>query len=80
MNNEKYISNIKEKVNKKIESLRSEANEAYNNWADTGYQRYMAKYERLLKEADELKRLSILRSKGVITQRKTENCEMKTKV
>lgn len=54
MNTEKYISNIKEKVNKKIESLRSEANEAYNNWADTGYQRYMAKYERLLKEADEL--------------------------
>lgn len=54
MNTEKYISNIKEKVDKKIESLRDEANEAYQDWACTGYQRYMTKNERLLKEADEL--------------------------
>lgn len=54
MNTDKYISGIKEKVNKKIGSLRSNAEEAYRSWADTGYQRYMAKYERLQKEADTL--------------------------
>lgn len=54
MNTEKYILSIKEKVNKKIESLRNEANEAYNDWTCTGHQRYMTKNERLLKEADEL--------------------------
>ena len=54
MNTDKYISGIKEKVSKKIESLRSEAHEAYRNWGDTGYRRYMTKYKRLLKEADEL--------------------------
>lgn len=52
MNADKYISAIKEKVSKKIEGLRSEADEAYRSWADTGYQRFMDKYERLLKEAD----------------------------
>lgn len=54
MNTDKYISGIKDRVNKKIETLRSEADEAYGNWADTGYQKYMTKYERLLKEADAL--------------------------
>lgn len=51
---EKYISGIKERTQKKIDTLRNQANEEYMNWADTGYQRYMSKNERLLAEADEL--------------------------
>lgn len=54
MNTDKYISNIKEKVNKKIEDLRKEAYEAYLSWADTGHQRYMTKKERIEKDADKL--------------------------
>ena len=54
MNTDKYISNIKEKVNKKIEALRKEADEAYRSWADTGYQRYITKKEKLESEADKL--------------------------
>lgn len=50
----KYIAGIKAKVQKKIDALRKEANEAYFEWADTGYQRYMNKKERLEAEADEL--------------------------
>lgn len=50
----KYIAKIKEKTQRKIDALRTEANDAYNNWADTGYQRYMTKKERLETEADEL--------------------------
>lgn len=50
----KYIAGIKEKVQKKIDKLRDEANDAYLNWADTGYQKYMTKKERLEEEADEL--------------------------
>ena len=54
MNVNKYIDGIKEKVQKKIDKLYDEANEAYMNWADTGYARYMNKKERLEAEADEL--------------------------
>lgn len=54
MNVDKYIEGIREKVEKIIESLRTEANEAYMNWADTGYQKYMTKKERLEKDADKL--------------------------
>lgn len=52
----KYIAKIKEKVQVKIDKLRDEAEEAYNCWSDTGYQRYMNKKERLEEEADELER------------------------
>lgn len=52
----KYIAKIKEKVQVKIDKLRDEAEEAYNCWGDTGYQRYMNKKERLEEEADELER------------------------
>ncbi len=54
MNVDKYISNIKRRVQLKIDKLRDEANDAYGNWADTGYQRYMKTKERLEQEADEL--------------------------
>ena len=54
MNTDKYISGIKEKVNKKIESLRSDADEAYRSWADTGYKKYMTRCERMQGEADAL--------------------------
>ena len=50
----KYIAKIKERTQRKIDALRAEANDAYNSWADTGYQRYMTKKERLETEADEL--------------------------
>lgn len=50
----KYIAGIKAKVQKKIDTLRDEANAAYMDWAATGYQRYMNKKERLEAEADEL--------------------------
>ena len=50
MNTDKYIFGIKDRVNKKIETLRGDANEAYGNWADTGYQKFMTKYERLIPE------------------------------
>lgn len=50
----KYISGIKAKVQRKIDALRSEAEGAYQDWAATGYQRYMNKKERLEAEADEL--------------------------
>lgn len=49
-----YIVKIKAKVQKKIDALRDEANEAYQDWAATGYQRYMNKKDRLEAEADEL--------------------------
>lgn len=54
MDTEKYIESIKEKVQKRIDKLYDEANEAYGNWADTGYARYMAKKERLEDEAAKL--------------------------
>lgn len=54
MNTDKYIESIKQKVQKKIEALYDEANEAYDCWADTGYQRYMTKKERLEDEAVKL--------------------------
>lgn len=54
MNTKKYIENIKSKVEKQIEKLRYEANEAYRNWTDTGYQRYMNQKDRLEAQADEL--------------------------
>ena len=50
----KYITSIKAKVQKKIDKLREEAQSAYLDWADTGYQRYMNKKDRLEAEADEL--------------------------
>lgn len=50
----KYIAKTKEKIQRKIDILRDKANDAYNSWADTGYQRYMNKKERLETEADEL--------------------------
>lgn len=50
----KYIAGIKAKVQKKIGTLREEAQSAYLDWADTGYQRYMNKKDRLEAEADEL--------------------------
>lgn len=50
----KYIAGIKSKVQKKIDILREQANQEYLNWADTGYQKYMNKKERLEEEADEL--------------------------
>ena len=49
-----YIASIKARVQKKIDVLRNQAEEEYQNWADTGYQRYMNKKERLEAEADEL--------------------------
>lgn len=54
MNVEKYIENIKEKVQKKIDALYDAANEAYSSWADTGYERYMKKKDRLEDEAEKL--------------------------
>lgn len=54
MTKNKYIQGIIDKTEKKIEKLRDEANEAYGCWADTGYQRYMNKHDRLVAEADEL--------------------------
>lgn len=54
MNTEKYISGIKTKVQQKIDKLRDEASEAYGCWADTGYQRYMNKKDRLETEANQL--------------------------
>ena len=54
MNTEKYIDGIKAKVQKKIDTLREEAEDAFNCWADTGSQRYITKKERLEKEADDL--------------------------
>lgn len=54
MEDNKYIANIKAKVKKKIDKLREEAQQAYLEWADTGYQRYMNKKDRLEAEADEL--------------------------
>ena len=50
----KYIENINKRVQKKIDSLREEANDAFLSWADTGYQKYIKKQERLESEADEL--------------------------
>ena len=54
MSQSKYIENIKSKVQKKIDKLRDDAQTEYLNWADTGYQRYLKKKERLENEADEL--------------------------
>lgn len=54
MTKNKYIQGIIDKTKKRIEKLRDEANEAYGCWADTGYQRYMNKYDRLVAEANEL--------------------------
>lgn len=54
MSQSKYIENIKSKVQKKIDKLRDDAQAEYLNWADTGYQRYLKKKERLENEADEL--------------------------
>ena len=54
MSQNKYIENIKSKVQKKIDKLRDDAQTEYLNWADTGYQRYWKKKERLENEADEL--------------------------
>ena len=54
MSQSKYIENIKSKVQKKIDKLRDGAQVEYLNWADTGYQRYLKKKERLENEADEL--------------------------
>lgn len=51
MNVEKYIESIKIKVQKKIDVLYDRANEAYLNWGDTGYQKYITKKERLEDEA-----------------------------
>ena len=56
MNVDKYIQGIKTKVQAKIDKLRDEAEEAYRSWADTGYQRYITKQERLEEEADKLER------------------------
>lgn len=47
MSQSKYIENIKSKVQKKIDKLRDDAQTEYLNWADTGYQRYLKKKERL---------------------------------
>lgn len=54
MTNSRYIQGFIDKTKNKIEKLRDEANEAYLNWADTGYQRFMNKHDRLIAEADEL--------------------------
>lgn len=54
MNTQKYIDRIKERVQKKIDTLRKEAEDAHACWADTGYQRYITKKERLEKEAEKL--------------------------
>lgn len=54
MNVEKYIESIKIKVQKKIDVLYDQANEAYLNWGDTGYQKYITKKERLEDEAVKL--------------------------
>lgn len=54
MNVDKYIESIKQKVQKKIDALYDEANAAYDNWADTGHQKYMNKKERLEDEAVKL--------------------------
>ena len=50
----KYITSIKNRVNKRIEKLRYEAHLAFLDWADSGYVRYSKKQERLEAEADEL--------------------------
>lgn len=54
MNVEKYIEAIKTKVQKKIDTLYNQANEAYLSWGDTGYHKYMTKKERLEDEAAKL--------------------------
>ncbi len=54
MNVEKYIQGIKSKVQAKIDKLYAEANEAFSDWAVTGYQRYITKKERLENEAAKL--------------------------
>lgn len=56
MNVEKYINSIKAKTQAKIDRLYEEAKDAYDNWADTGYNRYMTKKERLEDEAYQLER------------------------
>lgn len=54
MTKSKYIQGFIDKTEKKIEKLRNEAYEAYRDWGDTGYQRFMNKHDRLIAEADEL--------------------------
>lgn len=51
---DKYIKNIQSRVQKKIDEKMAAANEAYLNWADTGYEKYIKKKERLEDEADRL--------------------------
>lgn len=73
MNVEKYIANIITKTEKKIEELRREADEAYMNWADTGYQRYTTKKEKLENEAEVLE--SFIRPENDKITRKLINVE-----
>lgn len=75
MNVEKYIANIITKTEKKIEELRREADEAYMNWADTGYQRYTTKKEKLENEAEVLESFIHPENDKIWIMRKLRNIE-----